>query len=291
MSSFWGKVNKVSSLLRHWIPMLLGKSYWHVPQGLGKLFVPGKLEGYYNDLTLKTLWNGPEDERGLPVNEIEGKRIHFPTALFQKALGHWDLWLSSVQEKEFHCSAFLNIAQWAKETQDEQGGWAVWPLLGLQYASPYSAMTQGEGISVLVRAYLLTQDPGYLDAARRAVGLINGWVFALFGLYDYLLIKDSSEVRNILEKTLSALVAYLPSYNAGYWSYYDLSGHLASPFYHRLHIAQLEALSLVFPEHGQVWNRLREQFMHQEINVFCRTRAVIVKAYQKLRNPPEVILK
>jgi len=322
MNGFWEKANRIGSLLRRWRAILLRRSYWHVPQGLGRLFAPGRLWGYYNDLTAKARWNGPVDQAGLPVNEFSGRQIYFPTTLFQKALGHWDLWLASGQKDEANRTAFLNIARWAVKTQDEQGGWPVWPLLGLRYASPYSAMTQGEGISVLVRAYLLTQDADYLDAARRALGpmqkplqeggtcrvvseglileevpaekykaILNGWVFALFGLYDYLLIADSSEVRQMLERSLSALVAHLPSYNAGYWSYYDLSGHLASPFYHRLHIAQLEALSLAFPEHDQVFNRLREQFMRQKMNVFCRTRAVVVKAYQKLRNPPEVILK
>ena len=322
MSSFWKKTKRASSLLRRWGAMLLGRSYWHVPQGLGALFIPGKLWGYYNDLTAKVQWGGPLDQTDLPLNEVRGKKIHFPTTLFQKALGHWDLWLASSQKDEGHKGAFLQIARWAVGAQDAQGGWALWPLLGSSYASPYSAMTQGEGISVLVRAYMLTQDPVYLEAARRALGpmqkplkdggtcrvvpegflleevpaddykaILNGWVFALFGLYDYLLVEDSSEVRQMLKKSLGALVAYLPSYSAGYWSYYDLSGHLASPFYHRLHIAQLEALSLAFPEYAHVFSWLREQFMRQDENFLCRARAVGVKAYQKLRNPPEVVLE
>lgn len=129
-------------------------------------------------------------------------------------------------------------------------------------------MTQGEGISVLLRAYWITRDVAFLESARRALepmkkpleeggtsrmvlegrileevpskeyrAILNGWVFALFGLVDYLLVDNAKEIRDMLEETLSALVAYLPSYNTGYWSYYDLSGHLASPFYQRLHIA------------------------------------------------------
>ncbi len=322
MNGFWEKANMIGSLLRRWGAVVLGRSYWHVPQGLGRFFVPGRVEGYYNDLTAKVQWNGPVDEMGLPVNEVRGKQLYFPTTLFQKALGHWDLWLASTRKDEAHRLAFLNTARWAVETQDKQGGWPVWPLLGLRYASPYSAMTQGEGISVLVRAFLITKEQKFLDAAGRALrpmqktldkegtcwivpegfileevptegyrSVLNGWIFALFGLYDYLLIEDSSEVRNILEGSLSALVALLPSYDAGYWSYYDLSGHLASPFYHRLHIAQLEALSLAFPERREAFDQLRERFLRQEKSVFCRTRAILVKAYQKLWNPPEVILK
>jgi len=322
MNGFWGKANRISLLLRRGGSMLLGRSYWHVPQGLGTLFIPGKLWGYYNDLTTKVRWDGSLDPTGLPLNEISGKKIHFPTTLFQKALGHWDLWLASNQKDEGHKGAFLQIARWAVEAQDEQGGWVLWPLLGLSYASPYSAMTQGEGISVLVRAYMLTQDSVYLRAARQAVGpmqkplkdggtcrvvpeglileevpaedykaIFNGWVFAMFGLYDYLLVEYSSGVSKVLKESLSALVAYLPYYNAGYWSYYDLSGHLASPFYHRLHIAQLEALSLAFPEYAHAFKRMREQFMRQDNNFLFRAMAVGVKTYQKLRDPPEVVLK
>ncbi|WP_243028296.1 D-glucuronyl C5-epimerase family protein [Thermus albus] len=302
--------------------MFLGKSYWHVPQGLGKEFAPGKLSGYFNDLTAKTQWRGPVDERGLPLNEVGGKRLYFATTLFQKALGHWDLWLASNERNETHRSAFLRIAQWALKTQDEHGGWPLWPLLGLHYVSRYSAMTQGQGISVLVRAYRTTGDVSYLDAARRALApmrvpldrggtcrivpegcvleetpsdeyraILNGWVFALFGLYDYLLVEDVDDVRSMLEETLSALVAYLPKYNAGYWSYYDLSGHLASPFYHQLHIAQLQALALAFPIYVGVFRTIEERFQWQLRHPVCKIRAVATKAVQKLRNPPEVVLK
>jgi len=302
--------------------MLLGRSYWHVPQGLGSRFSPGELAGYFNDLTAKVQWNGLVDDHGLPVNEVDGKRIYFATTLFQKALGHWDLWLGSPEGGEEHRSAFLAIAQWAVETQDERGGWSLWPLLGLDYPSPYSAMTQGEGISVLVRAYWLTRNAKYMVAARRALepmrtpieeggtcrvvpeglvleevpseeyrAILNGWVFALFGLHDYSFVADGGDVSQLLKESLAALVAYLPLYNAGYWSYYDLSGHLASPFYHQLHIAQLQALALAFPEYAGAFQNHRQIFQAQLRNPMGRLRAVAAKAWQKLRNPPEVVLR
>ena len=160
-------------LLKHWAGMLFGKSYWHAQQGLGRQFIPGQLLGYYNDLTGKTNWAGPVDENGLPLNElISGTYIHFPTTLLQKALGHWDRWLESKQADDDERAAFLKIAEWALRSQDASGGWAIWPVLGLSYASPYSAMTQGEAVSVLVRAATLTQDVSYSEAARRAIGLM-----------------------------------------------------------------------------------------------------------------------
>lgn len=85
-------------------------------------------------------------------------------------------------------------------------------------------------------------------------------------------------------------MVYLPSYNAGYWSFYDLVGTVASTFYHRLHIAQLHALELAFPEHAETFRSVRQDFSRQLKSILCRARAVGVKIYQKLTQPPEVVL-
>lgn len=315
-------------LLKHWAGMLFGKSYWHAQQGLGRQFIPGQLLGYYNDLTGKTNWAGPVDENGLPLNElISGTYIHFPTTLLQKALGHWDRWLESKQADDDERAAFLKIAEWALRSQDASGGWAIWPVLGLSYASPYSAMTQGEAVSVLVRAATLTQDVSYSEAARRAIGLmlttverggacrstsegmvleeaplvphntmLNGWIFALYGLYDYLLLakvcqQDAEWAERALRGSLQALLAQMPLFSAGFWSYYDTSGNLASPFYQQLHIAQLRALEITFPEHAEEIGRWRLLFGRQAESRLNKARAVALKAYQKLRRPPEVVLR
>lgn len=319
MTGFWQKTRLAALLFKRWVLAQRGKSYWHVSQGLGRQFVPGELSGFLN-LTLKVEWKGQVDEQGLPVHEFKGKQFYFATTLFQKALGHWDCWL--ISKKEEHRLEFLKVARWALHSQDEAGGWPLWSLLGLPYPSPYSAMTQGEGISVLVRAYKLTHDPAFLLAARKAVGplkrpiseggtsrlvpeglvleevphpgykaILNGWIFALFGIYDYLLIEGDSEAFYLLVKSLDALEAYLPYYNAGYWSFYDLSGHLASPFYHWLHIAQLQALSLAFPDRASAFHALEAEFRRQLGNPIGRLRALTVKAIQKLRDPPEVVLE
>lgn len=173
-------------------------------------------------------------------------------------------------------------------------------------------------MSVLVRAFSTTGDDAYLEGARRALALmrtpierggtcwlapeglvleevpfmvpktiLNGWIFALYGLYDLAIADDSQEAQETLEATLSALLARLRMYDAGFWSFYDTSGTLASPFYHRLHIAQLEALELSYPEHAGRFRTLRETFEAQLASRPSMARAVAVKSYQKLRNPPE----
>lgn len=315
------KLRILQRMVKHWVLMLTGRSYWHAPQGMGTAFVPDALEGYFNDMTAKTVWQGPQNSQGLPLVEAHGELVLFPTTLFQKALGHWDLMLKGPNISE-HKEEFLKIAYWALETQDAQGGWPLWPLLKQSFPSLYSGMTQGEGISVLVRAYKITQDERLMHAARRAVvpmareineggvsrrtpegivleefpyahlnGVFNGWVFAVFGLRDFLFIDNNIEARRLLEDSVSALVKMLPQYRMAYWSKYDLSGNIASPFYHDLHIAQLKALAFSFPEHEKEFNEMHITFKKFSESKINRVRAMGVKLRQKLIKPSEVVIR
>src|ERR671921_1110495 len=300
--------------------MLVGNSYWHRDQGLGRQFVPGRLSGYYNDLSSKIEWQGPVDQVGLPlVRTPGGTCVHQPIILLQKALGHWDIWLGSGRQSVQHSRSFLQIARWTLDSQDENGGWEAWPPGFRRTGSlPYSAMAQGEAVSVLVRAFSATGDEAYLEGARRGLSpmllpiekggtswltseglileevpfrvpntILNGWVFALYGLYDFTMADDSQDAQEALEATLSALLARLQMYDAQFWSFYDTSGTLASPFYHRLHIAQLEALELSYPEYAGRFRELRDTFQGQLASRLNVARAVALKGYQKLRHPPE----
>ena len=306
---------------RRYADMLAGRDYAHLDQSMGLHFVPGRLSGYYNDLTGKTEWPDRVDSAGLPLDRAPGGRyIYHPIVLAQKALGHWDAWLGSGRRDVRHRESFLQIARWAVDDQDGSGGWEIWPLLGRTDALPYSAMAQGELMSVLVRAFSLTGEEIYLRSARQALtpmltpideggsswlapeGLVleeipykiprtilNGWIFALYGLHDLTMTDDSPDARGALESTLDALSARLHMYDAGFWSFYDTSGALASPFYHRLHIAQLEALELSYPERARRFRKLREAFQRQLGARLNKARAVTLLGFQKLWRPPEVL--
>jgi len=307
-----------SSRMWYWLKMLAGKSYHHKPQNLGKVFEPNKLRGYFNDLTGKILWTGEVGADGVPVNTLSnGRKFQFPISITQKALGHWDQWLMKKDEKDKR--EFLTLCNWLLEHQDESGGWDTWQAyLGLQY-SKYSAMTQGQGLSVLSRALKLTNDSRFRQAAEKAFDLfligaeeggvtyfegdavfleeapsqprntvLNGWIFALFGLYDYNLAVDQARVGDIFEQSIDTLAQHLAGYDSGYWSYYDSQKRLSSYFYHRLHISQIKALSLisenpVFEEYHQRWMDFEDKFIN-------RTRAFVVKAFQKLKEPARVTI-
>lgn len=149
-----------------------------------------------------------------------------------------------------------------------------------------SGMDQGLALSVFHRAYTLTKDRKYLDAGERAyhflmraypdgprntladlnpslksyiwfdeylaepnVYTLNGYMFTLFGLYDWSQ-TGSKEAGETFEKGLDSLEKMLPYYDLGFFSAYDLSfmtnpGQKEPHFgtgYHGLHAGQLKAL-------------------------------------------------
>src|SRR5258706_11441489 len=115
--------------IHHWSSMFAGTSYYHLPQKLGRVFVPGELKGYFNDLTGKTDWKGKIDQNGFPVNTLtNGDPVYFPILLCQKALGHWDRWLLDADQE--HRKQFLKIAEWLTSRQDSRGGWETWGTIG-----------------------------------------------------------------------------------------------------------------------------------------------------------------
>lgn len=309
---------RIARQLFHWVRMLMGKSYYHTPQGIGLAFDPERLHGYFNDLTGKAKWKGSLDADGMPVNKLaDGTSCYFVTTIVQKALGHFDLHIltGDMHEK----NKFLTICKWLADHQDMRGGWDVSDLLRLPEGLKYSAMPQGEATSALVRAWKLTGDMKYLRCAEKAFDLmmtpvenggtayyqngtiyleecpgpakntiLNGWLFALFGIHDMHLATGNESHRKLFYRSSETLKKQLRKYDAGYWSYYDENGALASPFYHDLHINQLRALQRVSPDDvlaGFVdrWEKYRKNRMK-------KARAFSVKVFQKLRNPSPVVI-
>lgn len=180
----------------------------------------------------------------------------------------------------------------------------------------YSAHSQGTGISLLARLYKETGDKRYFEAARKAfvalnteiknggtrfidengnswleeylvnppTHILNGFLWALWGLYDYWLLTKEEEAKKLFDACVLTLENNLSKYDAGYWSLYDLSKQflkmLASPFYHSLHIVQLRVMHILTGE--EVFKNYSERFDNYTKGWFKRKRAFIYKAIFKL---------
>jgi hypothetical protein len=183
-------------------------------------------------------------------------------------------------------------------------------------------MTQGLAVSVLSRASHMDVSTDWIEPARRAARLmlkpieiggtsrripagtvleeaplnppntvLNGWLFGLFGLHDLLLADNPDDPALVaaVSAVLAALLDCLPAFDAGWWSRYDTAGHLASPFYQRLHVAQLIALERAYPAEAARISDVRSRWERALRSPLRRTRAVVEKAGQQLLAPPPMI--
>lgn len=293
--------------IKKWFKMMTGKSLLHVEQGLGKSFVPGEIKGYYNDLTNKVILDPKTlENKELPKMQNErGEYIVFATTIFQYGLGCYDLMLQTNEDK--YVNQFKKCVDWAFENQDEKGGWNISAFAGSK--SPYGAMAQGEGASLLIRAYIYYKETKFFGAAKKAIDLmlmplddggtckysngelflmefmdlpcvLNGWIFSQFGLYDFVTVSKERHYKELFDLSLDTMKKHIADYDNGYWSKYDEKKMIASPFYHKLHIAQLSALMLI--DNDCVWTTYYEKFFKYQKKWWNRKRAFIKKVWQKL---------
>jgi len=135
-----------------------------------------------------------------------------------------------------------------------------------------SGMSQGVISSVLFRAYRLTRDGKYLRCALEAIDamlmpitnygavyreedelwigeypetrqhVLNGFIFAIFGLFDAYLITRSERYLKILVKAIATLIKNIGQYDLIMWSKYDIK-RPADTIYHTLNTLLIIVLS------------------------------------------------
>jgi heparosan-N-sulfate-glucuronate 5-epimerase len=139
-----------------------------------------------------------------------------------------------------------------------------------------SALAQGQGVSALLRGAELLTDDRYRDAARRAydalhvrgrqppmvyetsdelwyeeypatppLHVLNGHVYALFGILDVARALGDETARGQWYKGVRTVAARLQEFDLGYWSSYDLrTREPVDLHYHKnIHIPQLRILA------------------------------------------------
>lgn len=294
--------------IQRWYKMLIGKSIYHVKQDIGLFYNKFQIMGYYNDLTEKVLRDNQLGTNGLPCLLTEkDESVVFPISVFQYGLGAYDLFLST--KDSTYLSKFALAVDWALENQQENGAWNNFYYVFPQ--NPFSAMAQGEGVSLLVRAYTYFSDIKYLLSAKKAIdfmvtsielggtakafedkffllefthksAVLNGWIFAIFGLYDYTLISRDDYYLDILNRTLLTLKNEIPNFDNGFWSLYNLDRSIiASRFYHKLHIALLKALYDL--SDIDTFKYMYQKWEKYDGKLYYRLKAFLIKAVQKLK--------
>ena len=233
----------------------------------------GKLGEYYflfeeTPAKLNRLITGFDDD-GIPVNsayvDVENGKVHYyPISIGQFGLAVYNTYVStdSPEKKEY----FLRIADWFynNRTIDEVSG-AYWltdiPKPEYKITVPWkSAFTQSRAISILLRAWQLTNDNKYLIAATKALipftkdindggvaaftqhgkfyeeyvaseptMVLDGHIFSMLGLYDYFRavpeLVDGENKKLAIElfnEGVNSLINWLPEYDMGYWLKFNM---------------------------------------------------------------------
>ncbi len=290
--------------IKKWYKMMTGQSISHVNQGVGTCYSKDKVAGYYNDLTEKVTRDDPSIL--VPKYHVDtGEEIFFSIGIFQYGIAAYDLFLNT--KEEVYRKKLIACADWAVDNQQNDGSWVTFAYENPEH--PYSSMAQGEGISMLIRAHIETQDDKYLSAIHKAKDfmlkaisdggatnysgedvylyecthdplILNGWIFSLWGLYDYYKYLNDSEVQDVLDATLASLKKKLPEFDIKYWSKYEDGKRICSPFYHKLHIAQLTVMydlfgDSIYKEYADKWETYQNSFWKPK-------RAFLKKAMQKV---------
>jgi len=276
-------------------------TFWHETPAVNDQVFTGELTQYYMTFEHKAHYPGPFDDRGVPLLDYHGKvgRQYNPIAVSQYALGNYNL--AQRTGEPCYRDRFLANAEWLLRHLDvTEHGTYLWPHhFDFEYFRPliapwYSGLAQGQGLSVLLRAYAVTGSEEYLDTARHVfrsltVGIrdggvqhtdedghiwieeylvdppthiLNGFIWALWGVHDYALLTGEPEARTLFDGYTETIVSNLPRYDMGFWSLYELTPQriksIASPFYHQLHLVQLEVMYRLtgretFADYGRRW--------------------------------------
>ncbi len=258
------------------------------------------------------------DETGIPIaNYLNSGFQYNPTRIASYALANYNRAIFNSDEKSRQI--FLNIAKWFVN-QPENLFYYNYNYESLK-APWISCMAQGQGISVLCRAYLFTKDEKYLQAAKKAIkpfkittekgGLLsyfeekwpileefpfkdnpwhvlNGFLYAVIGILELLEIDNTvlpeSDIKILLE---TAQRGELWTHDD--WTTYDLQTfkteirNTATVNYHRVHIAQYKYLAHKFPDMQFV--KWMNKWEGNYNNVSKRLKALKNKIRFRIKNP------
>jgi len=306
--------------------LLGGKSqltFWHETPAQNPKSSVTELDEYYMLFAEKADYQGAYDESGIPQLDYRGKigTQYNPIAIAQYGLGNYNLWRRT--QDPARRKKFFLIADWlASHLEQNPQGLSVWNHhFDWEYrdtlkAPWYSALAQGQGISVLVRAHKESGELKYLNAAHRALAcfyqstakggvaftdergdlwfeeyivsppthILNGFIWATWGVYDYFLATGDGSARQLFERAVQTLLHNLNRYDLGFWSLYEQSGTrlpmVASNFYHRLHIVQLRVMHRITGE--EEFARVADRWEAYTRSRANRTRALFYKSAFKL---------
>ncbi len=283
-------INKLKYWKRIFSTYILGGksnlSFWHGEPQVNNQADYNHLGQYYMKFYKKAEYQGFYDAKGIPQLNYQGDiGIQYnPIAIAQWSLGNYNLWKKNSTNDNY--KRFIKGAEWLNNNLElNKYKVNVWHhhfnwVYKENLINPwYSGLAQGQGLSVLCRAYHATNDDKYLNSLEKVyqsflidvknggvtfkdsnndiwieeyimkynpTHILNGFIWGLWGIYDYWLLTKNKDAEELFKNYAKTIKKNINKYDIGYWSLYEIA-HLpidmrASTFYHKLHIVQLRVL-------------------------------------------------
>jgi heparosan-N-sulfate-glucuronate 5-epimerase len=297
-------------------------SFWHDQPEINPNASATELGEYYMPFSQKADYAGL-DAAGIPVLNYRGATgpQYNPIAIAQWGLGNYNLYRRT--RDEMRKRKFLAASDWlcARLELNSSGVWVWnhyfdWEYRTTLKAPWYSGLAQGQGMSLLLRAWRERGDPSYLEAAQKVFAsflkttaeggvaftdvagniwfeeyivfppthILNGFMWAMWGLFDYFQATRDISAEDLFRKGIKTLRDNLAAYDLGFWSLYEQSGMrlpmVASPFYHRLHITQLRVMHVLTGD--EVFAAYADRWETYSRSPINRARALCYKSAFKL---------
>lgn len=270
-------------------------SFWHTDLKANNLSEEDRrgVGLYPMNFVAKTTYNKHRDDDGVIMLDYGGELgvQYNPNAIAQAALGFYDLYVLSLESKnrslrqELASNSFFTQSDWfvthGRGVKDDVLLWEYdFPFEAREYLKkPWrSALAQGQAISVLIRAYMLSGKEIYLKRAhdgfnafryeglgheggvilrnkgdvwleeailRNPNHILNGFVWALWGVRDYAVFTRDEYAIRLYEEAEETLRRTLNRYDLGFWTCYDDIKDIGGPimpvsnYYQRLHVTQM----------------------------------------------------
>jgi hypothetical protein len=275
--------------------------------------LPRSLLPYNSESVAAILSDKPTDDTGVRMHVTADGRVNHPVSQAQYGLALLGLYHLTGAPRHLELAELQ--ADRLLDTAIESRGavFFPYPFDFFRHSDPsdamrapwFSAMAQGQALSLFERLFEVTHDPRYRVAADRAFAsfllpedttgagqpwtvfvdedgyywpeeyaadipdrTFNGIVFAAFGLYDYFRSTNVEEAEILFQATLTTVMHALDGIRVpGEASRYCLAHGVQSDEYHAIHISQLRDLHRMTgaPAFDQ-WAVLLESDSHPGLN-------------------------
>ena len=295
---------KKSSLAFWWLPLYEG-------HGVYDLSIQ-KATDYYLDFSSKADYNVLFDENQVVMLDYMGSigKQYNPCAIAQYGLGLLSRYLKSKDASLLNRAIIQG--DWICRNMvisEKQIGRLEYTFSDFNYEGSHnniSSIVQGQAISFLLRLYVITKNDEYLkcsdylfrsfeyttqeggvvkyDAQGRMYleeaitekisCVLDGFIYAIFGVYDYYLITSDMAAKHIFEQCCITVSERLDDFDLGFWSradcYIEKPKMPASSFYHNVHVQQLKALFILtgvqkFYDYAMKWQTYQNNFLYRKI--------------------------